>query len=283
MNDNPILEGKGEETSSESKTLIRRARRSLAPFTADTKTVENLPEEKEDDKAIEEDETIEMNSTPEEADSMPEAEEEPSLSSKALYENIDEREEKSEKEFSTAANAFDWIKSFLFSLTVVIFIFTLLFRGVTVNGGSMLPTLHNGEYLVISNLFYDPKPGDIVVVQSPHYKDGTEPLIKRIIATEGQTIRINFTTWEVWVDGVLLEEDYILKDDFSMMNCEHMFPDKDGIAETVVEENSIFVMGDNRNDSLDSRSEDVGQIDERYIMGRVLIRITPLERFGKVD
>ncbi len=200
-----------------------------------------------------------------------------------LYnETVNEEEAEEENKPSSAANFFDWIKSFLFSLTVVIFVFTLLFRGVTVNGNSMLPTLHSGEYLIISNLFYEPKQGDIVVVQSPHYKNGTEPLIKRIIATEGQTVRINFMTWEVWVDDVLLEEDYILKDEFSMMNCENMYPDKKGIAETVVEDDCIFVMGDHRNDSLDSRSDDVGQIDEHYIMGRVLLRITPLDRFGKV-
>ncbi len=183
---------------------------------------------------------------------------------------------------SNAGNLFDWIKSFLLSLTVVIFIFTLIFRGVTVDGGSMLPTLENGEYLIISDLFYQPKTGDIVVVQSPHYKNGTEPLIKRIIATGGQTVKINFLTWQVWVDGILLEEDYILRDGFSTMNCETMIPDENGEAEILVEENCIFVMGDHRNDSLDSRSESVGQIDERYIMGRVVLRLTPVSRFGKV-
>ena len=198
-----------------------------------------------------------------------------------LYKDTEEEREEDEKP-SAAFYFFDWVKSFLFSLTVVIFVFTLLFRGVTVNGNSMLPTLHSGEYLIISDLVYEPKQGDIVVVQSPHYKNGTEPLIKRIIATEGQTVKINFLTWEVWVDDVLLEEDYILKDTSTIMNYENMRPNKKGIAETVVEENCIFVMGDHRNDSLDSRSEEVGQIDEHYIMGRVLLRITPLNRFGPV-
>jgi len=194
-----------------------------------------------------------------------------------------EDEAKKNEELSPAANTFDWVKSFLFSLTVVIFVFTLLFRGVTVNGGSMLPTLNSNEYLIISDLFYTPKTGDIVVVQSPNYKSGKEPLIKRVIATGGQTVKINFESWEIWVDGKLLHEDYILRDSNKMMNPEDMAYDKNSQIEFRVDDNCIFVMGDHRNDSLDSRSNSVGQIDERYIMGRVLLRITPFEKFGKVE
>ncbi len=194
-----------------------------------------------------------------------------------------EEEKKEELPLSPAANTFDWIKTFLLSLTSVIFVFTLIFRGVTVNGASMLPTLENGDYLVISDLIYTPETGDIVVVQSPHFKNGTEPLIKRIIATEGQNVCINFATWKITVDGVELKEDYILKDEYSVMRPEDMLPDEKGEVHFQVEENCVFVMGDNRNDSLDSRSASVGQIDERYIMGRVLFRITPFDRFGKVN
>jgi signal peptidase I len=185
--------------------------------------------------AVAKEETALSSSDDTEAASSPEKEEVP------CEEESCEKTEKKKENLSRTASFFDWIKSFLFSLTTVIFIFTLLFRGVTVNGASMLPTLHNKEYLIISNLFYDPKPGDIVVVQSPHYKNGTEPLIKRIIATEGQTVKINFATWEVWVDGELLEEDYILKDEYALMNWEHMTPNKQGFAETTVSENCIFV------------------------------------------
>lgn len=194
----------------------------------------------------------------------------------------EEKKKKEEVVLSSHAAVFDWIKSFLISLAVVIFVFTLIFRGVTVDGDSMLPTLSNSEYLIISDLLYTPKAGDIVVVQAPHYKDGTEPIIKRIIATEGQTVEINFHTWEIRVDGVLLQEPYILRDG-AFMNAESMLPDENGIAQVRVQENCIFIMGDNRNDSLDSRSELIGQIDERYIMGRVLIRLTPFDRFGKVE
>jgi len=187
-----------------------------------------------------------------------------------------------EGQLSFLGGVFDWLKSFLFSLTAVIFVFTLLIRGVTVSGDSMLPTLTDKEYLLISDLFYEPKGGDIVVVRSPNYHEGKEPLIKRIIATEGQTVKINFKTWQVWVDGVLLEEDYIYYEPGFSMDSEDLMPDMNNEAEIVVQENCIFVMGDHRNDSLDSRSEGVGQIDERYIMGRVVLRVTPFEKFGKV-
>ena len=191
-------------------------------------------------------------------------------------------ETKKEETLSAAANVFDWCKSFLVSLTVVIFVFTLLFRGVTVNGGSMLPTLENGEYLIISDLLYTPKQGDIVVVQAPHYKNGTEPIIKRIIATEGQEVKINFYTWEVWVDGQKLDESYVLYEEDTTMLTEDLRPDENGEVTLTVEDGSVFLMGDHRNDSLDSRSNNIGHIDVRYIMGRVILRITPLNRFGKV-
>ena len=188
-----------------------------------------------------------------------------------------------EKKMSPAGNTFDWLKTFIFSLTCVIFVFTLLFRGVTVNGDSMLPTLENGEYLIISNRLYTPKTGDIVVVQAPEYKEGKEPLIKRVIATQGQEVKINFLTWQIWLDGVELKEDYILKDDYNAMLTEDMKVDDNGEVTFTVEKGCVFLMGDNRNDSLDSRSELVGQLDVNYIMGRVLLRVTPLSKMGKVD
>jgi len=300
-----------EDAPSEVRKPLRRARRTVAPFaeqaTADqaestaeeafsdetqpsavkdaeesessSSTAEqNTPETEESTEASPSDETTE------ESEEICEAEKADKDDGAESEETSSEEKSKEEGEkLSPVAEAFDWIKSFLFSLTAVIFIFTLIFRGVTVNGGSMLPTLENAEYLIISDLFYTPKTGDIVVVQSPHYKNASEPLIKRIIATDGQTVKINFTTWEVWVDGELLQETYILRDGATSMNCEDMKPDENGEVEFKVEENCIFVMGDHRNDSLDSRSNSVGQIDERYIMGRVVLRLTPLERFGKVE
>ena len=184
---------------------------------------------------------------------------------------------------TVAGNVFDWVKTFIFSLAAVILVFNFFLRGVTVDGTSMLPTLENGEYLIISDLFYTPKTGDIVVVQSPIYKDGTEPLVKRVIAVGGQTVKINFATWRITVDGEELHEDYILRDGFSVMNPEDVVVNADKEAEITVRDGCVFVMGDNRNDSLDSRSSLVGQIDEHYVMGRVLWRVSPFSRFGKVS
>lgn len=295
-----------ERTEAPARRPIRRARRTVAPFVKETVSE---PAEEITSENAEESETLSepaaASSDPAEVSSITveeetessapfdesvaeneaEAEETADASSEIREEaSAKEREgaQEDEKKLSPLAETFDWIKSFLLSLTAVIFIFTLLFRGVTVNGGSMLPTLETGEYLIISDLLYTPKNGDVVVVQSPHYKNGTEPLIKRVIAIGGQTVKINFNTWEIYVDGELLHEDYILRDGSTAMNCEDMKPDENGEVEFKVEEGCIFVMGDHRNDSLDSRSNSVGQIDQRYIMGRVLLRLTPIERFGKV-
>lgn len=301
-----LTEKEQDQNEAPLRRPLRRARRTVAPFTQET-PVENAEANSESaleneicapaeapvaDEAPLPEDTAEQNAeeteipaeeTEESAVSEEDGETNPTEERDENGENSTDSEGAEEEKLSPIAETFDWIKSFLFSLTVVIFIFTLIFRGVTVNGGSMLPTLENGEYLIISDLLYTPKNGDIVVVQSPRYKNATEPLIKRVIATSGQTVKINFNTWEVWVEGELLHEDYILRDGVTTMNCEDMKADENGEAEFKVDEGCIFVMGDHRNDSLDSRSNSVGQIDERYIMGRVVFRLSPIERLGKVD
>ena len=309
MNEDLFQNDSAEESTPSAPKPLRRARRTVAPFVSP-----DVPEKAEITPATDDTDAVQDNKPPRDgfeteaeasAEPCPPAEqtnEEASHEESSLEENASETQsekaspssdsspssgeeglaEEKEEKLSPVAETFDWIKSFLFSLTAVIFIFTLLFRGVTVNGGSMLPTLENKEYLIISDLLYKPETGDIVVVQSPHYKNATEPLIKRVIATGGQTVKINFAQWQVWVDGELLREDYILKDHSTVMNCEDLKPDENGEVEFRVEDGCVFVMGDHRNDSLDSRSNSVGQIDERYIMGRVILRLTPFERFGKV-
>ena len=217
-----------------------------------------------------------------------ESEEETAVSSDAPSSDIPEnageaqKETKQEEKLPMVLTAFDWLKTLLFSLVTVLFFFTLLFRGVNVNGNSMNDTLQNEDYLIISDLFYTPKTGDIIVAQSESYMDGKESLIKRVIATGGQTVRIDFDQWLVWVDGELLEEDYIKRDSARSMNSESMAV-QNGIAEITVDEGCLFVMGDNRNDSLDSRSKQVGLINEKNVMGRVLFRVYPFSHFGGVD
>ncbi len=175
---------------------------------------------------------------------------------------------------SFAREVYGWLESFAITVTVILIVFTLFIRTAYVDGDSMNNTLIDRETLAVSNLFYTPKQGDIVVFQAP---DSTVEggIVKRVIATEGQTVDINFRTWEVSVDGVVLDEPYVLNDGYPMHTGNVKFP-------VTVPEGCIFVLGDNRNGSSDSRSTNIGFVDTRYVFGRVLFRITPFSKFGTV-
>lgn len=174
----------------------------------------------------------------------------------------------------TQAQELSWQKSILLYLhdltmllAVILLIFTLLFRIVVVSGSSMYNTLADGDWLlVLSNTISgEPEYGDIIVASKDSFNDG-EPIIKRVIATEGQTVDIDFNQGIVYVDGVALEEDYIYSpttDDEGMD-----FP-------LTVEEGCVFAMGDNRGRSSDSRNPDIGLIDKREILGRAFFLVFP--------
>ena len=150
---------------------------------------------------------------------------------------------------------------------VVMVIFVLLFRIVVVNGSSMYSTLWHGDYLlVLSNVISgEPKAGDIIVASKKSFNDG-EPIIKRVIATEGQTVDIDFDAGIVYVDGVALEEDYT----HTPTNV------SEGVAFPVtVAEGCVFAMGDNRNSSRDSRYPDIGLVDEREVLGKAVFLLLP--------
>ncbi len=193
----------------------------------------------------------------------------------------------------------DWIELIGIALITVILLMTIGLRHSPVIGSSMYPTLIGSptggsetaytklkgyDVLLISDLFYTPAYGDIIIVQTPSNTD--QPLVKRIIATEGQHIKIDFTNWKIWIDGELLEENYINRipnTEMSAYDTATVFntPVEDGIWEGTVPEGKVFVLGDNRNNSKDSRS--LGYIDTRWIVGRVVVRLSPMDRFGKVD
>ncbi len=182
---------------------------------------------------------------------------------------------------STFSKAFEWVEMFAVYFAIGLFIILMFFRHSPVVGTSMVPTLSNGDVLIVSQFMYTPKAGDIVVCQSETYGLET-PLVKRVIAVGGQTVRIDYENWSVTVDGVTLNEDYINRP---------VTPDIEGYiptsmkssdwlpSEFTVPEGYVFVMGDNRNGSTDSRSSSVGFIDERYVMGKVAVKILPFKDF----
>ena len=158
---------------------------------------------------------------------------------------------------------------YILAFITILFVFAL--RVVSVSGSSMYPTLVHTDYVaLLSNVFYsgsDIQNGDIVVALAPRFDD--EPLVKRVIATAGQTVDIDFEQGVVYVDGVALEEDYINEPTY------RQFYDRGVTFPLTVEEGHVFLMGDNRNDSSDSRLAAIGQVDTRYILGKVLFIMLP--------
>lgn len=167
---------------------------------------------------------------------------------------------------------FDTVEAIVFAAVLAIVILTIFVRTGFVEGSSMVPTMHQGDRYLISNLFYTPKQGDIVVF-SPDVANnpGSKLWVKRIIATEGQKVYINPDDGKVYIDDVLYEEPYLTQ------------PTEPKVTDNpiVVPEGYVFVMGDNRGDSMDSRN--IGCVDTRRIVGRLLVRIFPLNQFGFVN
>ena len=160
---------------------------------------------------------------------------------------------------------------YVLAFIAVMFVFGL--RLVTVDGGSMKSTLFHGDYVALENSLLtggDYEQGDIVVAVPPSFRDGKSPIVKRVIATEGQTVDIDFTAGIVYVDGVALDEPYTNTPTNRYEGVD--FP-------VTVPEGCVFLMGDNRNDSMDSRDPEIGMVDTRYILGKVVGLVLP----GVVD
>ena len=178
-----------------------------------------------------------------------------------------DKKQKQEKELSWKENVMLYLHDGLYLMMAVLLVFLLVFRIIIVSGDSMRMTLVDGDYLLLlNNIFYrEPERGDIVVISKESYDNGT-PIVKRVIATEGQTVDIDFENGIVYVDGEALQEHYINN---LTTNSEGMrFP-------LVVEENCIFALGDNRQVSRDSRDPVIGQIDKREVLGKALYLFLP--------
>ena len=163
-------------------------------------------------------------------------------------------------------------------IAAVMLLFSFCFRVVVVSGPSMNNTLYDGDgLLVLGRVFYtEPKAGDVVVISKKTFDNGT-PIIKRVIATEGQEVNIDFELGVVYVDGVPQKEDYTLAPTYYQDKANGMeFP-------LVVDKGCVFVMGDNRNMSKDSRSNDIGLIDEREILGKAIFLFFPGANNGRRD
>ena len=171
------------------------------------------------------------------------------------------------KKDSWQSNLMMYLHDLVRLLGIIVIVSMLLFRVVIVSGPSMYNTLLDGDYLlVLSNLFYhEPEHGDVIIISKEAFDNG-KPIVKRVIATEGQTVDIDFDAGIVYVDGNALDEPYTHTD--TNLQEGISFP-------LVVEENCIFVLGDNRNSSKDSRNPEIGQIDKREVLGKVCFLFLP--------
>lgn len=178
------------------------------------------------------------------------------------------------------AELYEWLQLFLGCVAAAVVLFNCVARLTRVDGDSMNNTLRDGEIMLIWSLGYTPEQGDIVVLnKTPVVLQGwPEPraIVKRVIATGGQTVDIDYAAGAVYVDGQLLDEPYIAEDMYMpygpTMQATHW----------EVPEGSVFVMGDNRNNSTDSRDIQLGPIDNDYILGKAVLALWPMDRFGSV-
>lgn len=182
--------------------------------------------------------------------------------------------EKQKGRFSS--ELFSWGESLMVVLIFFVIVFTFFVRLIGVDGSSMYPTLQDHNVMLVSNLNYTPQKGDVVVLNKEEFWDN-RPIVKRVIATGGDTINIDAATGDVYVNGEILDEPYIAEkiDPLSSMGT-MTFP-------ATVPEGNIFVMGDNRNASTDSRWKELGMVDERYVLGHVLSVVYPFSSFGAVQ
>ena len=198
---------------------------------------------------------------------------------------MNQKTSSNQAENSFAANLVEYVEMFVFAVVLVILVMTFCLRLCEVDGPSMNKTLIHGEKLLISDLFYEPKTGDIIVFHLPDSDVAyyNKPIVKRVIATEGQHVKIDYIHKQV-----LVSDDDSFSEDEILDETEYAYYDSGIFKEALlgkeaqtftVPEGRLFVMGDNRNNSADSRNEHIGMISESCVLGRVLLRLSPFTVF----
>lgn len=195
------------------------------------------------------------------------------MSDKRKKTGKDNKKEKIPPELRSRRETYDWIQCLITALIICVVVFVFFIRVIDVSGSSMNPTLQDGDKMLVSDLFYKPKVGDVVIFKKDEY-DPDRALVKRVIATEGQVVNIDFDKGIVYVDGEPIEEDYI-----SELTANKL----DFIGPQTVPDNCVFVMGDNRNASTDSRDKRIGMVDARLIIGRAYCVIYPTSEIGWIS
>ena len=184
---------------------------------------------------------------------------------------------------------FDALEMFAWSLAILLLLFTFVLRICRVVGASMENTLYDGENLLLYSLFYEPEQDDIIVFHLTGKEENLEKmLVKRVIATGGQTVVVDFKNNTITVDGVLYADEHaVLKNNVDKIVDQYMYfrPNwnYDAVTDTMtvtVPEGELFVLGDNRNFSRDSRDESIMFVDERCVLGKVIVRVSPFTVFN---
>lgn len=195
------------------------------------------------------------------------------MSSKSTKKKKIQDEDAVPQEILNRREVYDWIQCLITALIICVMIFVFFIRVIDVVGTSMLPTLQHGNKMLVSGFLYKPKYGDVVVFKADSY-DPDKALVKRVIAVGGDDINIDFDKGIVYVNGEPIEESYI--NELTKTKLDFIGPKE-------VPEGCVFVMGDNRNASTDSRDSRIGMVDSRLILGKVYFVLFPLDDFKLVE
>ena len=182
-------------------------------------------------------------------------------------------ENEPEEQATLGQSLYSWLQAVAPVIIGIVLVFTFVGRLTPVDGPSMEPTLWHGDMMVVRSLGYTPKQGDVVVLTKP-FENITGPIVKRVIAVGGQTVEINYAANTIYVDGEEIPQDYILEP-MEQKSWQT-------ISAITVPEGEVFVMGDNRNVSNDSRNPDLGTVDTSYILGKAELVLFPFGDLGLI-